>query len=295
MVPSRPSQTAEAVCFMRATEQARPQAARILDDPYAAAFLGPLSRAALGLGRRSPLAVGAGVVPQLTTYILCRHRLIDDALVAALARAEDRVEQVVVLGAGYDARAWRFADALAGRPVFEVDFPATQARKERILRGLDLPEVDVRRVPIDFQVDALGAVLAKAGFVPGRPTFFVWEGVSMYLRREAVVGTLETLHALGGPGSTLAMDFWFVLDDPGMTATFHRATASLLSLLGEPITFALHPEEAPHFCARHGWQVRDLADAAELARRYVRDGRRVYPANAVLIATPSSTAASPTT
>ncbi|MDP2309378.1 MAG: SAM-dependent methyltransferase [Pseudomonadota bacterium] len=280
MVPSRPSQTAEAVCYMRATEQALPAATRILDDPYAALFLGPALRASLALGGLSR----AVVFPGLTTYIVCRHRMIDDALLVALANRAEPIEQVVVLGAGYDARAWRFAEALAGRPVFEVDFPATQARKERLLQGRDLPAVDVRRVPIDFQVDALDAVLAKAGFVPGRPTFFVWEGVSMYLRRAAVIGTLDALHALGGTGSVLAMDFWFLLDDPGFAATFHRAAASALSLVGEPVTFALDPEEAPHFLARHGWEKTDLAGPDELARRYLRDGRRIYPANAIIVA-----------
>lgn len=280
MVPSRPSQTAEAVCLLRAIETGRPAAARILDDPYAVTFLGPLARAALSLA-----PISGGVLPKLATFIACRHRFIDDALLAALARTDTPVEQVVVLGAGYDARAWRFADQLAGRPVFEVDFPATQARKQRILAGRDLPAVDVRRVPIDFQVDRLDDVLARAGFVPGRPTFFAWEGVSMYLHREAVVATLEALAALGGAGSVLAMDFWFLLDDPGLHALLNRVGARLLSLLGEPITFALPLDEAPPFLARFGWRVTDLADADELGRRYVRDGRRVYPATAVLAAT----------
>ncbi len=279
MVPSRPSQTAEAVCLLRAIEEARPAATRILDDPFALTFLGPLSRAGLALAPHT-----GDLVPGLATFVVCRHRLIDDALLAALARTDAPIEQVVVLGAGYDARAWRFADELAGRPVFEVDFPATQARKERILRGRDLPPADVRRVPIDFQVDRLDDVLLRADFVPGRPTFFIWEGVSMYLRREAIVATLEALHALGGPGSVLAMDFWFLLDDPGLRAMLNRAGARLVSLVGEPITFALPPEEAPSLLARHGWQVSDLADAAELERRYVRDGRRAWPAMAVLVA-----------
>jgi hypothetical protein len=38
----------------------------------------------------------------------------------------------------------------------------------------------------------------------------------------------------------------------------------------------------PGFLEREGYAVIDLADAAELERRYVRDGRRVYPANFVL-------------
>jgi len=279
MVPSVPSQTAEAVCFMRATERSRSTDARILDDPYAALFLGAPAHAALRLGR----AAGA-LLPTLTTYIVCRHRMIDDALAAALAPDAPRVEQVVVLGAGYDSRAWRFADALAGRPVFEVDFPATQARKLRRVAGRALPAVDVRRVPIDFQVDRLDAVLASAGFRGDAPTFFIWEGVSMYLPRAAVVSTLTTLHALGGPGSQLAMDVWFHLRDRSLAHAYHRAAAGFLAVIGEPVVFALQPEDAPAFCREHSWEVEDLALPADLARRYVRDGRRVYPANAVLIA-----------
>src|SRR5262249_43732412 len=123
----RPSQTAEVVCLMRASDQRRPSAERILDDPYARWFLGPMSRAALASweasGRGGKLA--ERLSPGLTAFVLTRHRWIDDCLRRALARD---VEQVVLLGAGYDTRAYRFASELAGRPVFEVDFPATSRR-----------------------------------------------------------------------------------------------------------------------------------------------------------------------
>ena len=183
--------------------------------------------------------------------------------------------------AGYDSRAWRFADVLAARPVFEVDHPATQGRKLKRLAGL--PAGSVRRVPIDFQTQAIADVLAAAGFEQGRPTFFVWEGVSMYLRRDAVRGTLDTLRALGGPGSKLAMDFWFFTDDPSAVATAQRGVANLLSLVGEPITFALHPADAPDWLTGLGWRVTDVADAETLRRRYL--GARVpWPDNYVVVA-----------
>lgn len=264
---------------MRAVEQARPPGRRLVDDPYAPWFLGPvLGHRLAARAARVPAPVSGLPFAALTTYIQVRHRFMDDALLAALGG----VAQVVVLGAGYDMRAWRFAAALGGRTVWEVDHPATAARKLRRLQGRAAPDVDVRRVTVDFQHQRWEERLVAAGFPVGRPTFFVWEGVSMYLRRDAVAGTLRALAALGGEGSELVMDFWQHLDAPDLAASVHRLSAGLLTFLGEPVTFAIHPDDAGHLLGRLGWTVTDLADPAELARRYVRDGRVVYPANFVV-------------
>ena len=278
MVPNAPSQTAEAVCLMRATEQHRPPAERILDDPYAKLFLGQLARAALASWEASGTLgdLAARLSPGLAAYVLTRHRFIDDRLRRALA---GDVKQLVLLGAGYDSRAYRFAAPLKGRPVFEVDFPATSRRKARILarRAAALPATDVRRVEIDFEADALEDRLRDAGFKKGARTFFVWEGVSMYLTRSAVKATLTTIRHITAPRSELAMDFWHLLDAPDLIATAYRMSANLLSLFGEPVTFGIHPEDVGAFLERLGYRVRDLADTADLERRYVHDGRRVAP------------------
>jgi methyltransferase (TIGR00027 family) len=277
---NEPSRTAEAVCLFRASDQRRPEGTRIVDDPYARFFLGPLMRAALAAleatGRLGELAEEYS--PGLVAYVLARHRFMDDALSAALAAK--RVSQVVLLGAGYDTRAHRFAHLLDGRPVFELDFPATSRRKRQIAeeRSKELPAADIRRVEIDFLTETIDGVLERAGFRRGEPTFVVWEGVSMYLTRAAVKATLGTIRALGGPGSELVMDFWFMLDDPGLLATALRMSPSLLHFLGEPMTFGIHPEDAGDFFRRLGWDMAELADPAELERRYVKDDRRVYPA-----------------
>jgi methyltransferase (TIGR00027 family) len=278
MVPNAPSQTAEAVCLMRATEQRHAPAQRIVDDPYAKLFLGRLSRAALASWEASGTLgnLAERLSPGLTAYVLTRHRFIDERLRRALARG---VEQLVLLGAGYDSRAYRFAAELGGRPVFEVDFPATSRRKARILTGRahTLPPTDVRRVEIDFETDSLSVRLSEAGFKQGRRTFVVWEGVSMYLTRSAVKATLTTIHAITAPRSELAMDFWYFLDSPDLLTTAYRMSANLLSLLGEPVAFGIHPEDVDPFLQRLGYRVSDLADATELERRYIRDGRSVIP------------------
>ena len=278
MVPNRPSQTAEAVCLMRASERLRDPATRILDDPYAALFLGPVARATL-----ASLDVGAPITRLtdrfamgLTTFVVCRHRWIDERLVATLKRG---VEQVVILGAGYDTRAHRFATELGDRPVFEVDFPATSRRKAKIVEREKrrLPAAGVRRVEIDFEKDSLGDRLALAGFRRGAPTFVVWEGVSMYLTRDAVKATLASVHELVGKGSEAAMDFWYLIDSPGILATAQRMGANLLALVGEPVTFGIHPEDVGPFLRRLEWKVAALAEGSDLEKLYVKDGRRVQP------------------
>lgn len=284
MRADEPSTTAEAVCYMRATDQRREPKDRILDDPYAKLFLGPVFRGTLAtlevtgrLGERAEQ-----LLPGITTYVLARHRFIDDKIRASLDAGE--MEQLVLLGAGYDTRAYRFADLLDGRPVFEVDHPSTSRRKAEVIaeHASELPNPNVKRVEIDFQTQSLAERLAAAGFKTGRPTFFSWEGVSMYLRRDAVKATLRTLRELAAPGSGVAMDFWYLLDAPDFIATAHRMSANLLHFLGEPITFGIHPEDVGHFLERLGLEQRDLATAEDLERRYIHDERKVYAANYVL-------------
>jgi methyltransferase (TIGR00027 family) len=278
-VRDEPSQTAEAVCLFRAAENSRSADTRMLEDPYAAHFLGPRSRAALA-GLSASRWMGSRAeryVPGLTAFVVARHRWIDEKLAAAL---DAGAHQLVLLGAGYDTRAYRFASQLAGRPVFELDFPATSERKVRIASTLGgkLPDTRVEHVAIDFLSEKIEQKLLSAGFETGVQTFFVWEGVSMYLTRAAVKQTLATLHALAGPGSDLTMDFWYLLDDPSVAGTLHRSGPNFMHLMGEPFTLSVHPEDVGGLVGRLGYESVEITEAAELEARYVRDERRIYPA-----------------
>lgn len=248
----------------------------MVDDPYARFFLRPSLQALLASGRRSPLLVG--VAAEVNDFVACRHRYMDDILLAAL---EGGVEQVVVLGAGYDTRAWRFADQLAGRPVFELDFPATSRRKRDILarRADDLPTTAVHLVEVDFERDSFAERLVEAGFEEGAPSFFVWEGVTYYLTRRTVQASLARIRELSAPSSGLVADFWYLVDDPAVLSVLRRVSPNLLVLLGEPFLFGIHPEDLPGFVAREGFEVADIALAADLEERYLAGKRRrVYPA-----------------
>ncbi|HEY8300859.1 MAG TPA: SAM-dependent methyltransferase [Jatrophihabitans sp.] len=280
----RPSATAQAVTLYRALERRRPAAQRIVDDPYAALFLTTGSqRLVVALSHATPLRDLAARhdLGGLSTYVLCRHRFIDEHLLAATD-----VEQVLVLGAGYDSRAHRFAPQLAGRPVFEVDLPPLSRRKAAIIAAhLDRFAVDAyTRVEIDFRRQALADVLAPAGFLTGARTFVVWEGVAPYLDATAVDTTLDALRALCGPGSTLAMDLWDGVGGQGLFAPLRRLGARAIALIGEPVTFGAVPVAARHLLRRHGFTVRDLAEADELTARYATAGRRSFESLYVLAA-----------
>lgn len=281
---ARPSLTAEAVTLARALEQLKPERERVVDDPWAQLFLSRASRGALAAWSGSLTGrVLRRLGPSATTYVPLRHRFIDDRLVESL---DGGAAQVVLLGAGYDTRAYRFADRLDGRPVFEVDLAAiSQAKAATVAKHADqLPTANVVRVEIDFEVQRLQDVLPAAGFAVGAPTFFTWEGVPMYLTRAAVKSTLDAVHELGGDGSQLAHDMWHLVDDPGPLGTARRSAPNALSLIGEPVTFGVHPEDYEQLLARHGFRVRDLAMASELQDRYAAGAAAVDDSLYVLIA-----------
>ena len=272
---SRPSLTAEAVTVARALEHLKPPGERVVDDPWAHLFVSPAARRALAVWSGS---LTGRVLRQLgatgTSYVPLRHRFIDEHLAAAL---DAGVEQVVLLGAGYDTRAYRFADQLDGRPVFEVDLaPISRAKAATIAKHADqFPDANVVRVEIDFETQALNDVLADAGFAVGGLTFFTWEGVPMYLTRAAVEATLDAVHELSADGSLIVHDMWYLVDEPGPMGSARRAAPGALSLIGEPVTFGVHPEDYEHFLERHGFHLVDLALASELQSRYAPARRAV--------------------
>lgn len=276
--------TAEGVALFRAIESERDPTTRVLDDPFAKWFLSRPSRVLLTSWRiGGPTSkVVDRVDPGLQTYIACRHRYLDDRLLGSLGT----VDQVLVLGAGYDMRAWRFADVIGERPVFEVDLQAIGDRKQRILDAHrdELAHVDRRRVVIDFEAQSLAEVLEPAGFAVGAPTFVVWEGVAMYLTRAAVTDTLAALADLVGPGSELAMDMCYVIDDPSLLGSANRSALNVLSLIGEAITFPIHPDEVGFFLGRFGWGLVETTDHDQLRARYAPD-RSMPPSGYVLAAT----------
>src|SRR5262249_46388850 len=112
-------------------------------------------------------------------YVNARTFYIDAALRRSLSGG---ATQVVVLGAGFDTRAYRFRTAFPSVKFFEVDLPATSGAKQQRLAEVfgSIPDY-VRFAPIDFNTQKLEDVLLEKGYDPAQKTFFILEGVVMYV------------------------------------------------------------------------------------------------------------------
>jgi methyltransferase (TIGR00027 family) len=138
--------------------------------------------------------------------MLVRTRFIDAALERAV---EDGAAHVVILGAGFDSHAYRCHELLANVKVFEVDRPATQElKKQRVRETLGAPPANLTYVPSDFQHDDLAAVLRRHGHDQSLRTFFIMEGVTMYVPEPGVQATLRYV-AGHPPGSAIVFDFMY--------------------------------------------------------------------------------------
>ncbi len=275
----RSSGSAEAVAFARAIESGVGEPLRLFSDPFAKHFLTASSRLASWL-THTPLlgsvllAIGDGLAPGGLGNVVGRTCFIDRALCSAL---EDRVGQIVILGAGYDCRAYRLPE-LAKVPIFEVDHPDTQVRKRRVIEELEITSpARVRFVPVDFDRESLGTAMAKSGFVSGLRNFFIWEGVTQYLRPESVDATLRYVVEVSRPGSWIAFTY---IDLHLIRGTKRFSGADrlmrLLRQFGEPFRFGIDPSELSAFLETRGLElVDDIAGAGYVERYFAPRGRRL--------------------
>jgi methyltransferase (TIGR00027 family) len=155
---------------------------------------------------------------------------------AAVDRYLPDVAQFVVLGAGFDTRAYRLPKDTRAR-AFEVDSARTQTVKRETLKKAGIDSSGVTFVAADFEREDWLARLTAAGFDPGERTLFLWEGVSMYLDREAVEGTLRKI-ASTASGSVVAFDYFTreALESPALYWRYGRAATKAA---GEPLKFGV--------------------------------------------------------
>jgi methyltransferase (TIGR00027 family) len=124
---------------------------------------------------------------------------------AAIERYLPGVEQFVELGAGYDTRTVQLQQNPRIR-CFEVDLPKTQQMKRQLLQQCGVDTSGVKFLPANLLTDNWLDNLAKAGFDRRKPTFFLWEGVTYYLSREAMEQTFRTIATIA-PGSVVVFDY----------------------------------------------------------------------------------------
>jgi len=187
MQPNEPSRTALLIARQRAAHQVLDQGS-ILYDPFAMKILREEEKDVLQFAREHPLAsIGR-------LFTTARSRIAEDALSGAVERG---VRQIVILGAGLDTFALRSPHGARQIHIYEVDHPATQAwKRQRLAEAqLALPPWLIL-VPVDFERDDLGEMLAGADFQQNSPAFFTWLGVVPYLTQNAIGSTLDYMASI---------------------------------------------------------------------------------------------------
>lgn len=234
-------------------------------DSLVGALLPRTDRVAVAAARRAGLGRGDSVMAWVGHPAL-RMLAVDYAVVQAVAAIDPH--SVVVLGAGWDTRAWRL-EALAERRVVEVDHPATQAVKRARLGASAPPAADLVLAGADLAVDPLDEVLDDAGHDPAAPTVWLWEAVVPYLPAEAVDRTLAVLRRRSAPGSRLLVTTVTPrLFTPSVVGHLLGQPARwLMAALGEPVLSAATDAAFAARLERHGFSRDEVSGPSDWADR----------------------------
>lgn len=195
-------------------------------------------------------------------YLRARTEFFDGVVIGAIA---DGCRQLVVLGAGYDGRALRYAHAEVR--FFEVDLGATQADKRARLERLGIDDAHVTYVAADFAHDDVSALL-EAGGLTSAATTFLLEGVLPYLPDTVIESLLTSVAGPAGSDRALAVSAG-VVHDPYDRAAADRIGAfrDRVESLGEPVRSDLDEGAFGALMARAGWERLEVGNPDERARR----------------------------
>ena len=245
MRDNQASFTAAFVALCRGLGDGLPADAQLVADPFGARF----ATGALAAGPLSPLF--ARVARTFVVYMQVRTRSIDDVVRAFVAEGG---EQLLILGAGFDCRAKRMAELSRVR-VFEVDHPATQARKRAVLG--DAHDSPITYVAWDFEgrpVRELPSALTALGHDRHRRTLTIWEGVTMYLSEPAIDATVAAVGELSAPGSPLVFNYLDAscFETP---SALDKIMTALVARVGEPFTFGWQANALPAWLQTRGFDV----------------------------------------
>jgi methyltransferase (TIGR00027 family) len=243
----------------RARESGRSD--RLFHDPLAAALAGSDGEPALA----ALLATLPGG-DEVQSPLGVRTRFFDELIARALELPSLR--QVVLLGAGMDARAFRLPWPDGAR-LFELDHPSVLEAKAAALSAAGA-QPRCERVAVGAALARpWAAALQSAGFDAARPSLWLLEGLLVYLAPEEVHAMLTQVAALAASGSVLGVDLVAAatLAQPEVAPALDRFARD-----GTPWRFGT--DEPERLLALYGWSARAL-QVRDVAARY---GRALRPA-----------------
>ena len=277
-----PSKMAEGIALQRIDESNKSEEERVFYDPYAVHFVNP---AILEFAAKNPEKAKAALeqmehfLPGHANSIRARVRYFDDFVRASI---NEGLEQLVIMGAGYDTRAYRIEDLKGRVRIFEVDHPDTQCVKQEKLQEIfgSIPS-HVTFVSIDFETDTLGQRLFDSGYERAKKTLFIMEGLIMYLPPEAVDETLSFISKNSCKGSAIIFDYYpeSIIDET-CELEVGKNIRNFVAQQGEPLKFGIKEGTVEAFLAARGFSQIQNVTSEDYKRLYfhgVNVSRTVSP------------------
>ncbi len=243
-----------------AAERALLASKGILDDPFAWEMLTPSMGVVVWVVEHWPRIWSRSVT---LAGLAARVRWFDSQVVKAL---HDGIQQVAVIGAGYDSRPWRMASN--GVQFFELDLAATQQDK---VRRAPLPSPVY--VESDLTKEDAAKSLVDYGLNPSLPAVFILEGLTMYLSEDVVRRQLQLLAKMSAIGSRLAVDFY---PPSNVGSARHHRQLRVQQLArsgsGESFRLALDRQQAIDLVQASGWRIEEVMSLRDAANTLVPSG-----------------------
>jgi len=275
--------TAQGVAKQRLIESLAKPNKRVIYDPYAKYFVLGASIIKL-LGHKISVWLGDKIVPGMHEHLICRTRFIDDLIEESTSAG---IEQYVILGAGYDSRAYRLK-LPPKLKIFEVDQPEVQGIKRLKLPKSISNRKNIIYVSIDFNNQSLKEQLLDAGFDKSKSTIYTLEGVSQYIPKEALSSTLKELATLNANSNSKIFISYvnkLLLEDSkacfGMGYSRPEKAIKFIingaKKVGEPWISFYSAEEIQNLLSENGFIVIENQTLADLNSKYFAPVGRLIP------------------
>jgi methyltransferase (TIGR00027 family) len=190
-------------------------------------------------------------------YIALRIRFFDDV---AQDAAGHGIRQIVLPGAGMDARAYRLPWP-EGTVFYELDHPESLAIKGQIL-GRQILAPKCKRVTIGTDLNRDWArLVVDSGFSANEASMWLIEGLFYYLDEPAVKHELREISGLAAPNSMLVTDLvrGSLLTSPWMQHV-------LKAMEEQGMGWRFGADDPASLFAKHGWEAETKEPGGEGAK-----------------------------
>jgi len=251
-----PSKMAEGMAMHRYNESLKSKEERLCYDPYAIHFINPKI---IEYGKNNPekakykIEEMEKIFPGLSSSILARVRYFDDFVGEQIRKG---LEQLVILGAGYDTRAYRIEKLKKNIKVFEVDHPNTQSFKIQKINEIfgTIPDY-VTYIPVDLETQELSKNLMINGYQPNKKTLFIMEGLIMYIPQKSIEKIFSFISKNSGTGSSIIFDYYpeSVVNGSSQLEIAKNIRKFVIQQ-GEPLKFGIEDGRTEEFLANYGFK-----------------------------------------